>query len=808
MKNKILKIILCGTLISNIFWISAAFSQDNKPSGDNKLGGENLAIESSNENKSGEITQKSEALEEKSTKINANKNNSGVRINSIIIEGNKRTETSSVKSYLQLKEGDVFDGEKVNSSIKELYATGLFSDIDISLQKNNLVVNLTENSLVNKIAIENNKAVEKDSIISELSLQERNAFSKAKVLDDIKRIKDIYKKHGFYSVVVDVKVVERNDNRVDVVFEIDEGKKAKVTKINFIGNNEFSSRELKSALNTKEKVWYNFFSSNDNYDPDKLAYDRELLRKFYASKGYADFRILSSSAEITSSLDAFVITFNIEEGSRYKFGKSNISSSIPDVKTENLYKEIIFKEGQVFNADEIEKSVSQITDRLTESGYAFVKIDPEYKKDQEGLIIGLDFKITEGPRVYIDKIDISGNVRTLDKVIRREFRIGEGDPYNSSRIKRSEQRIRNLGYFDKVDFENIKSDVDDKTTIKVKVTEKSTGELSFGAGYSTTDKALGNISIRERNLLGKGQDLRLGFQQSSRGNQIDLSFTEPYFMDRQVAAGIDLFNITRDYENESSYNSSTQGGTLRASYPLTEYLQHSVKYTLSTMRISDVTSDASTYIQQQKGTYGTSLIGHDLAYDKRDNKFDPKSGYYVKLSQDLSGFGGDSAYFKNELNSGYFKPVYKEKVIFSLSAKGGTINGYNGKDVRINERFFIGGYTIRGFKDAGIGPRDKLTSDALGGKKYYAGSAEMTFPLGLPDELGFKGGVFLDAGSLFGSEDKGSNIADESSIRSAAGFGVSWSSPLGPIRIDIAKSLKKEDFDKTETLRLNFGTRF
>ena len=438
----------------------------------------------------------------------------------------------------------------------------------------------------------------------------------------------------------------------------------------------------------------------------------------------------------------------------------------------------------------------------------FVDIEPTLKTLSKDKKIDITYKVKEGPKVYVERIDITGNTRTLDKVIRREFRINEMDPYNAAKIRRSKQRIDNLGFFDNVEIETERGSSPDKAIIKVNVSEKPTGEINFGAGFSTTDGALANASIRERNLLGKGQDLRFGVQRATRGLELDISFTEPYFMDKDLALGIDLFKITRDRESESSFDSDTMGTTLKLTYSIIERLRHSIRYSYRTDDITNIQFDASRFIRDQEGENTTSLIGHTLVYDKRDSNRNPSSGYVVRFNQDVAGLGGDSEFFRNELRGEYYYPLWKEDFILKVGGKTGHVMSIGDDDIRINERFFIGGNDIRGFRNAGIGPRDSITLDALGGNMYYVTSAEMRFPLGLPKELGFMGAIFADAGSLSEVDDEGSEVLDVSSLRMSAGVGVSWGSPLGPIRIDFANPFMKEEFDRTQEFRFSFGTKF
>ena len=448
-------------------------------------------------------------------------------------------------------------------------------------------------------------------------------------------------------------------------------------------------------------------------------------------------------------------------------------------------------------------------DYLGTLGYAFVEIRPKLERHAENKNIDLTYKILEGPRVYVNRINIEGNVRTLDEVIRREFRVNEGDPFDAAKIRRSQQRIQNLDYFSKVDVKKRRvPDAPDKVDIDVNVEEKSTGELTLGAGFSTADGPIFDSSVTERNLLGTGQYLRLGLTLAGQRQEGTFSYTEPYLFDREIAAGFDLFRRTRDRQSESSFDSETSGVTLRATYALSEHLSHHVRYSLRSDDITNIDPLASRFIKDQEGQTTTSLFGHSLIYDDRDSAVSPTEGFYVRYNQDIAGLGGDAKHMLNEIRSIYYMPVYESDVVLSLAGKGGYIFGLGKDGVLINNRFFVGSDDIRGFRSDGIGPRDRNTKDALGGNIYYAGTAELTFPLGLPEELGVSGAVFTDVASLWTVDDSGTDIEDDSTPRMSVGAGIAWNSPFGPIRIDVAAPLQKNQYDETEVIRFSFGTRF
>jgi outer membrane protein insertion porin family len=731
---------------------------------------------------------------------------SGGTIAEIRIEGTQRVEPETVRSYLLVQPGDPFDADRIDRSLKSLFATGLFADVTLRREGDALIVRIVENPIINRIAFEGNHKLGDDTLQAEVQLKPRVVYTRAKVQSDVKRILDLYRRNSRFAATVEPKIIPLEQNRVDVVYEINEGPTTGVRSISFVGNHQFSASRLREIIQTKESRWYRILSSDDNYDPDRLTYDRELLRKFYLSEGYADFRLVSAVAELAPARDGFFITFTIEEGERYKFGKVDVTSQLPAVSAQDLKALVTEREGDWYTADGVDKTINAFTDALGNRGYAFVKIEPRTKRNADTRTIDVTFDVGEGPRVYVERVDISGNVRTLDKVIRREMRLIEGDAFNTSRLQRSEQRIKNLGYFKKVDVTTNPGSSPDKTVIGVNVEEQSTGEFSVGAGFSTAEGVLGDVSIRERNLLGSGQDLRIGATIAQLVQQIDLSYTEPYFLDRNLAAGFDLFEINQDNQLIGQFNQFTLGGTLRLGYQINEPMRETLKYTLRKDTINNVQATASRFIQEEAGTRNTSAIGQVLLYDRRDNRLDPSAGFFAQLSTDLAGLGGDVRYGRAVLSGGYFYSIAPSWVL-SLTGEGGYIHGINDL-VRISDRFFVGGDNLRGFQVGGIGPRDLATGDALGGNTYYVGSVTLGFPLGLPPELGIGGRVFSDFGSLFSLDEHGSTIADPTAPRVSAGIGVSWRSPLGPIKLDLALPIKKQPFDKRQIFLVGFGTRF
>jgi len=736
---------------------------------------------------------------------------SGPVIQDIRVEGAQRLESETVLSYLTLAKGDQATPDKIDASLKALYATGLFADVSIDMDEGILTVKIQENPIVNRVTYEGNDAISTEDLEKEVQLKPRLVYTLPRVQKDVQRILDLYRRSGRFGALVEPKLVRLEQNRVDVIFEITEGKHTGVRHIRFIGNEHYDESDLRSIINTRESAWWRFFSTSDFYDPDRTNYDRELLRRFYLNEGYVDFRVVSAVAELTPERDAFFLTFTVEEGPRYTFGKIKLTSDIKGLDGESLRAQLTTKEGDWYNADAVEKSIAKLTEALGDMQYAFVDITPEVDRHRDSLKVDLNYHIKEGPRVYIGRIDVTGNSRTLDKVIRREMQLAEGDPFSTTKINRSQQRIKDLGFFEDVKVTPSEGAQPDRSNLKVEVKEKSTGEISLGAGFSSSDGPLGDFSIRERNFLGRGQDVRLGATVSGVSRQFDLSFTEPYFLDRKLSAGVDIFHTMRDNQNLSSYNVTNTGFATRFGYPLSEELRQLVSYTLRKDDISDVPSTASRFVREQEGASILSMVGQELTYDTRDSRLDPTKGYVTRLNTDFAGLGGSHKFVRAKLGGSQYYEVV-EKYVLSASAEAGYVWGL-GQDVRISDRFFLGGDTLRGFEFGGMGPRDLTggANDALGGNRFTRATLELSMPTFLPDDLGFRGHVFMDAGTLGANDEtplSTDEFKDEENVRASVGIGMTWDSPFGPVRLDLAQPVLKKDYDKVENVHFSFGTKF
>lgn len=727
-------------------------------------------------------------------------------VGEITVEGAERIEPGTVRSYLLIREGDVFDSARINRSLKSLFATGLFADVTLQRQGNRLVVVVVENPIINRIAFEGNGTLDLETLESEVTLRPRVIYTRTRVQNDVRRILSLYRLNGFFAATVDPKIIRLPQNRVDLVFEIAEGQLTKIQRIRVVGNREFSDSRLREAIRTKESRWWRFLSSDDTYDPDRLTLDRELLRRFYLNNGFADFRVLSAVAELTPDRKDFFITFTVEEGPRYKFGKVGLEVRLRNVDIEKLRQVIEIEKDEWYDTKLIEDAINAITNHIGTLGFAFIDVRPRIDRDREKKIISVTFEVNEGPRVFVERIDITGNVRTADTVIRREFRLVEGDAFNTAKLRRSKQRIENLNFFEKVAVNQVPGSAPDKAVVKVNVQEKSTGSLSVGAGFSTTTGPLADFGVSERNLLGKGQDLRLNLTVAAEKSQIDLAFTEPFFLGREVSAGFDVFRVTRDLQDESSFDSKVTGLSLRVGYPILEKLIQRWRYTIRRTKVTDVGDQASKFIKLEEGGELVSEISHTLSFDQRDSALNPTTGYFLQMGNSFAGLGGSTRFLKNTVKAAQFWPLADQWVL-SIRGTAGLIVGFD-DNIRLLDRFFVGGDNLRGFATSGVGPRDTTTDDALGGEWMYTAGTQVTFPLGLPVELGLSGRVFTDIGSSGKVDPSDSTVADTGSLRAGVGMGVVWRSPFGPLGMDVGFPILKESFDEKETIRVNFGTRF
>ena len=716
-------------------------------------------------------------------------------VREIIVRGSERLEPETVRSYIDLRVGDTYDRERLDQALKAMFATELFADARIRDEAGTLVVEVRENPVINRIVLEGNKRLKEEKIREEIRLAPRQIFTRSKARADVARILELYRRQGRFAASVEPKIVQLDQNRVDVVFEMVEGAKSKVRQINIIGNKAFSDGDLRDEMATKASRWYKIFTSNDTYDPDRQAYDQQKLRQFYLSKGYADFRVVSAVAELTPQKD-FIVTFVVDEGERYKFAEVDLESQIRDIKPEAFKSIIRLKKGDWYDAKAVEDTVTSLTDTVGLLGYAFADIRPNFDRNKEKRTMSVTFLINEAPRVYVERIDVNGNTRTKDKIIRREFRLAEGDAFNTIKVKRSRDRIQSLGFFqEKLEVEQKPGSTPDKIVLGVNIEEKSTGTLQISAGFSSLEKFILNLSVEQRNFRGMAQQLRTSINYSSYSKSVNLGFTEPYLFNRNLALGADIFRQdSKSFgfgvgnDRQTIYNQLTTGFQLRTGFPITEYWAASTRYGLSRekVKLSDqffndlnipadgiqqserisTNCNAGFFVCEAIGNFTISSIGYSVVFDNLNNRARPSRGNRFVFNQDLAGVGGDVKYLRTRANFDKYWGL-PAGFILNAGAEAGYIRGLGGKNIRLTDRFFLGEPELRGFDIRGVGPRtiqrgvDATTGailgdrtnaldTALGGDAYYRGRLEVEIPLGSGGrELGIRPSVFADVGALW-----------------------------------------------------------
>lgn len=815
----------------------------------------------------------------------------------IDVEGNKRVDTETIRSYFTGTSPD-----DINQAIKQLYATGQFSKVDAHREGGRIVVSVAENNLINRVAFEGNSKVKSEQLAAELQSKSRGAYNPATVDADIQRIIDIYRHNGRAAAAVTARTVPLPNGRVDVVFAIDEGGKTGVKSIEFVGNKAFSSSHLRNLMQTTQMNFLSWLKTTDVYDPDRISSDEDLVRRYYLKNGYADFRIVGSDvtyddgsttaapstwcwfwscAVANSSSKGYRVVVTVDEGVQYHVSAVDVVTHLADVDPQSLRHLVRLSPGDVYNGDAVQKTVEDLTKEVTKHGYAFASATPHADRNSSNATIALAFNVEEGPRAYIERLNIRGNTRTRDYVIRREFDIGEGDPYNKVLIDLAERRLNSLGYFKTVKITNEQGSAPDRIIIDVDVEDQPTGAFSISGGYSTTDGFIAETSVTESNFLGRGEYAKISASLGQYSKGVEFNFTEPYFLGYRMAAGFDLYHKETDNSRYALYDDYVTGGTLRLGLPVTDQVTFSPRYSLydSKVSIPNTTSrpyddcsvpipnftpgngsspyilsasqncltngEASLALKQAQGDTLTSMVGYSVSYNSLDNSKNPSDGIYAILAQDVAGAGGDSKFLRTTGDFHYYHGLFFDDVVGILRLQGGDIVGYGNQPLHITDNFNLGPSLVRGFAPGGIGPRDvsdpfNANSDSLGGTKYVGASGEVQFPIwGMPKEIGLKGAIFADAGTLFGYEgqtnfgnlfppltsssackpadtiggvpiDQGSCIAlkDSRAIRSSVGVGLLWASPLGPIRFNYSFVLSKAVGDVTQAFSFSGGSSF
>ena len=744
-------------------------------------------------------------------------------LNGVVVVGNQRVERATILSYLQFGPNEAASPEKIDASIKALFQTGLFADVRINRQGGNLVVHVVENPLINVVNFEGNSEIDDKDLAKEVEVHQNMIFTKARIQSDTRRVIALYQSKGFYNVRVDPKLINLSDNRVDVAFEITELSKTQIDEINFVGNKSISSDRLRSAMVSKEKAWWNPFGSHTNFDPDQLEYDKELVRRFYLKNGFADVQVTSAEAHLKPNGNAFEVVITVQEGPRYAIKDVAVNVGTANLNGDALRKKVRTGAGDTFDASKVDKSVEALTLEASDQGFTFAKVDPQVDRNPDGQTVNITYNISEGARAYVERIDIIGNSRTRDEVIRRELNIYESDAFNRTLIERGRRHLVALDYFEKIDFREQPGSAPDKIILVIDVSEKSTGSLTFSVGYSSVETVVGSIEYAERNLFGMGYQQNITTSASFVKQSLGYSFTDPYFLGSNISAGFDLFVNNSNNQSSSAYTSTQYGGDYRFGFKLDEYQSVNFKHGLSYRYVSGVDASvaAPAVIAEQGGSWKHSF-GANYVYDALDNPTLPTSGLRAQLNTELAGLVGNAQYAKVEGKGYYFIPLLDEQVVVKLQATAGHIQSL-GNTVSLQDRFFKGGDSFRGFAPGGLGPEQVGNNGGLysiGANDYAIGTVEASFPLGLPEAFGISGAVFSDFGTVFnagnvavtggtgGCTPGPCGVFDNAAFRLSVGAGIVWQSPFGPLRLDWSYPLIKASYDQVQYWRFSLGTRF
>ncbi len=736
------------------------------------------------------------------------------RFSRIDVTGNRRIESDTIRSIAGIRPGVKVEPSQINEALRNLYASGFFELVELRPEGGRLVIDVIENPTINRIAIEGNRRIGDDALLPLLQLGPRRAYNLAAAEADALRIVEAYRAAGRFSAEVRPVIIEQPDNRVDLVFEVFEGEVTEIQRISFVGNRRFSNSRLRRVIDTKESGFLSSLFSNDTYDRDRIEFDKQLLREFYLNRGFVDFRVRSAVSELSRERDGFFTTFNVTEGAQYSFGNTSVTGFGVNLDPADYEGLVRLRAGTAYSAREVDRAIERISDRLGDDGTVFVDVVPRVTKNEGSRTIDIEFELVRTPRVFVERIDIEGNTETLDRVIRRQFDIVEGDALNPREIRKAEERIRALGFFSNVRVTVREGSGAEAAVVDVDVEEAETGSLAFGASYSSDSQLGGTISLTERNFLGRGQSISGEATFTGDSQSFRLRFEEPAFFDQDLAGGFDIFYTQIDRE-ASSFQETNFGFRPYIEFPLTQDSRLRLRYRVSSDEIRDtVTGTTSPLIIADKGTEITSSIGFRYTLNKTNSRLTPTSGYFFSFDQDFAGLGGDTRYSRSVARVKGFTSAFDEDLIFSAELEGGAIVGFD-NDLRITDRFYLGGDSFRGFRLGGLGPRDNdggSVDDSLGGNLFAVARLEATFPLGLPEQYGIFGGVFFDVGSVWDLDTvtggAGGTIDDGFDLRSSVGFSVFLESGFGPLRLNFARPIKKQPLDETEFFRLTLDTRF
>lgn len=758
----------------------------------------------------------------------------------IEVRGNQRVDAETIRNTVAIAPGRSFSNNDIDEAVKRLFATGLFSDVRINQSGSSLVVEVSELQIVNNVLFQGNKKIKDDALANATQLKPRSPFSTAQMESDADAIRAAYSRIGRDDALVSARTIDLGENRVNVVYEITEGARTKIAAINFHGNSAFGARRLASVISTKRSSVLSFVMRDDIYDEDRLRADEEALRRFYFNRGYADFQVVSATGQLNEATNEYTVDITVEEGERYNFGDISIDSTVPEITAESLQSEVQTRQGDVYSAKDVEDTIIGLTETVAGRGYAFAQVTPRGDRNFENRTISVIYTIDQGTRAYVERIEIRGNDKTRDYVIRREFDLAEGDAFNQVMIQRAKRRLEALGYFEKVEISTVPGSEADQVVLVIDVVEKSTGEFSIGAGYSTGGETPGASvegSVTERNFLGRGQYIKFSAGGGKNSRDFGLSFTEPYFLGRRMSAGFDISRSTREYTN---YTSEVTAGSVRLGLPITENISTQIAYNLSQEsydftkgcdpdgdkipgRVDDpltpqneaVNCKVSNAITQavQAGDWIKSSVSAGFVYNTIDDMKNPHSGFYVTGVAEFAGLGGDAEWLKVTGRGTYYHTLNEEyDVVGLINVGGGHVASMGGGDLRIFDHFQGNNRMIRGFEYGGIGPYDVATGDHLGGTTYFNASVEAQFPLPLiPESLGLRGAVFADAATLYGNKINpaiATVAGDGMEWRASAGAGLIWDSPFGPLRVDYAVPLVKKAGDEVQEFNFGMSTRF
>ena len=725
-------------------------------------------------------------------------------ITEIKIEGAQRIDPATVLTYSTLSIGGAADRSTLNRAVGRLFATDLFEDVSINLDGSIVTITVLENPIINRISIEGNDVLTDERLLELLDVKPRRVYTEKVALDAKATLMEIYRQSGRYAAVIQPKIIQLPDRRVDLVFEIDEGPLIKISRIKFIGNEAYSDRALKNVIESREAKWYIFLGANDKYDARRLTLDAQKLRQFYLQNGYANVDVVRSTGELLADRSGFVLTFQIEEGQLYSVNSVQVSSEIEGVDTDSILATSTIETGEEYDVRALEETLSLMTNKLGEFGYAFVELTPDIVLDQEAASLDISISIGAAQKNYVEQINIRGNDRTLDRVIRRRFELVEGDSFNQLKLTRSERNVRNLGYFSDVSVDVVPGSAPEQSVVEMEVEETSTGSFQLGLGYSTFDKTSITFGINENNFLGTGRGARASVSLSDSATNFRAGITEPYLLDRSLAGSFDIFRDTFDFTN---VDLERVGFSLGLGFRAARDYRHGIGYTLSDNE-TKTTSTTATSISGDEGSKLVSEVSYSLTRDTRDSRIDPTRGYLVQVRESYAGIGGDATYLKSVVRGQYLKPLYFNTFVIGLDAEAGLIDGL-GKRVTRSSRFILGGRKVRGFAADGIGPRDRGDQSAVGGNQYYSASANITSSYGIDKDLGIRWTTFVDGGSLWGTDYPAGVVEpDNDALRSSFGYGILWDTVIGPMSFAWAYPIDKENHDRTKVFQFSFGGRF